>query len=115
MYSKEERTSALSVYSLGIPIGIMAAYLASAALLGADVEAVNWRRIFYILGISGIILAVIVRIIVREPLRGAMESAAREKNADGKRSQRKERGAALFRLSENTTHLFRLSENTPQH
>jgi len=81
MYSKEERTSALSVYSLGIPIGIMAAYLASAALLGADVEDVNWRRIFFILGISGIILAIIVRIIVREPLRGAMESAAREKNS----------------------------------
>lgn len=76
LYAKEERTSALSIYSLGIPIGIMAAYLASASLLGADVDAVNWRRIFVILGVSGVILALIVRLIVREPLRGAMENSA---------------------------------------
>lgn len=84
LYSKEERTSALSVYSLGIPIGIMAAYLASASLLGADVDAVNWRRIFFILGISGIVLALIVRILVREPLRGAMEMAASKEKATEK-------------------------------
>ena len=34
MYSKEERAGALGVYSMGIPLGIMAAYFATAALLG---------------------------------------------------------------------------------
>ena len=32
MYSKEERAGALGIYSLGIPLGIMAAYFATAAL-----------------------------------------------------------------------------------
>ncbi len=72
-YGKEERAGALGVYSLGIPLGIMAAYFFTAALMGADAESVNWRRIFIILGIAGIVLAIIVRVVIREPERGAME------------------------------------------
>ena len=72
-YSKEERAGALGVYSLGIPLGIMAAYFFTAALLGADPNDVDWRRIFIILGVSGIALAVVVRLVIREPKRGAME------------------------------------------
>ena len=72
-YAKEERAGALGVYSLGIPLGIMSAYFLTAALLGADAESVNWRRIFITLGIFGILLAVIVKIAIREPERGAME------------------------------------------
>ena len=74
-YAKEERAGALGVYSLGIPLGIMAAYFLTAALLGADAEAVNWRRIFITLGISGIILAILVKLAIREPERGAMETS----------------------------------------
>lgn len=73
-YSKEERAGALGVYSLGIPLGIMSAYFLTAALLGADPDTVNWRRIFIILGVSGIVLAIIVKFAIREPQRGAMES-----------------------------------------
>jgi len=72
-YAKEERAGALGVYSLGIPLGIMSAYFLTAALLGADAESVNWRRIFITLGIFGILLALIVKIAIREPERGAME------------------------------------------
>ena len=72
-YAKEERAGALGVYSLGIPLGIMSAYFLTAALLGADAESVNWRRIFITLGIFGILLAMIVKIAIREPERGAME------------------------------------------
>jgi MFS family permease len=73
MYSKEERAGALGIYSLGIPLGIMAAYFATAALLGASTEEVNWRRIFIILGLTGIALALLVKIFLKEPIRGAME------------------------------------------
>ena len=73
-YAKEERAGALGVYSLGIPLGIMAAYFLTAALLGADAESVNWRRIFITLGIFGIVLALLVKVAIREPERGAMES-----------------------------------------
>ena len=73
MYSKEERAGALGIYSLGIPLGIMAADFATAALLGASTEEVNWRRIFIILGLTGIALALLVKIFLKEPIRGAME------------------------------------------
>ena len=74
MYSKEERAGALGVYSMGIPLGIMAAYFATAALLGSSSDDVDWRRIFIFLGLTGIALAALVRLVMREPVRGAMES-----------------------------------------
>jgi len=76
-YAKEERAGALGIYSLGIPVGIMAAYFLTAALLGADAETVNWRKIFITLGGFGILLAIIVRLAIREPERGAMETSAK--------------------------------------
>jgi len=76
-YAKDERAGALGIYSLGIPLGIMSAYFLTASLLGADPSQVNWRRIFIILGITGIALAIIVRVVIREPVRGAMESGVK--------------------------------------
>lgn len=73
MYPKEERASALGVYSMGIPLGVMAAYFATASLMGASNEEVNWRQIFIFLGLTGIALAVVVKLVIREPIRGAME------------------------------------------
>ena len=73
LYPKEERAGALGIYSIGIPLGIMSAYLATATLIGADADAVNWRRIFIILGLTGIALAIVVRLVLREPVRGAQE------------------------------------------
>ena len=73
LYAKEERAGALGIYSMGIPLGIMAAYFVTASLVGPSGEDVNWRRIFVILGLTGIAVAVIVRLVLREPVRGAME------------------------------------------
>ena len=72
LFPKEERASALGVYSMGIPIGIMAAYFVTASLMGSGDE-VDWRRIFIVLGLTGIGLAVIVKLVLKEPIRGAME------------------------------------------
>ena len=73
LYSKEERASALGVYSMGIPFGVMAAYLVTASLIGSSSDTVDWRRIFVILGLAGIALALVVRLVIREPQRGSME------------------------------------------
>ena len=73
LYSKEERACALGVYSMGIPFGVMAAYLVTASLIGSSSDAVDWRRIFVILGLAGIALALVVRLVIREPQRGSME------------------------------------------
>lgn len=76
-YAKEERAGALGFYSLGIPVGIMAAYFLTAALMGADASTVNWRRIFITLGVFGIVLALVVKLIIKEPERGAMETGVK--------------------------------------
>ena len=47
MYPKEERAGALGVYAMGIPFGIMAAYFATASLMGSGGD-VDWRRDFYL-------------------------------------------------------------------
>ena len=73
LFPKEERASALGVYSMGIPLGIMAAYFVTASLMGSSGDNVDWRRIFIVLGLTGIGLAVIVKLVLKEPKRGAME------------------------------------------
>ena len=74
LYPKEKRAGALGIYGMGVPLGIMAAYFVTASLLGADPNTVNWRRIFIILGLTGIALAIFVKIVIREPVRGAQEA-----------------------------------------
>jgi FtsH-binding integral membrane protein len=51
----------------------MAAYFATASLMGTSNDDVNWRQVFIFLGLTGIALAVIVKLVIREPARGAME------------------------------------------
>ena len=72
LFPKEERASALGVYSMGIPLGIMAAYFVTASLMGSSGD-VDWRRIFIFLGLTGIGLALIVKIVLKEPIRGATD------------------------------------------
>ncbi|NNF15936.1 MAG: MFS transporter [Gammaproteobacteria bacterium] len=74
LYHSGERARALSIYSLGIPFGIMTAYFVSAALLGT--ETLNWRYVFLALGIPGVLLAIVLRLVVPEPQRGAMDHGA---------------------------------------
>ena len=74
LYPKEKRAGALGIYGMGIPLGIMAAYFITASLMGADPDTVNWRRIFITLGVTGIALAIFVKITLREPVRGAQEA-----------------------------------------
>ena len=68
-FPKEKRAGALSFYSMGIPIGITLAYLGG----GWIVQNFDWRTAFLALGLPGIVLAVILRLVVREPARGQME------------------------------------------
>jgi len=72
LFPKEERASALGVYSMGIPLGIMAAYFVTASLMGSSGD-VDWRRIFIFLGLTGIGLAIVVKLVLKEPIRGATD------------------------------------------
>jgi MFS family permease len=63
------RPMALTVFSLGAPIG---------AWLGADIagminDAFNWRTVFLVLGIPGIVVGLLIFLTVREPRRGRLD------------------------------------------
>lgn len=68
-YPPEQRTTAMGFYTLGISSGIMVAYIAG----GWFAESYGWRNTLFIVGIPGLILALIVRLTVVEPTRGASE------------------------------------------
>jgi len=70
-FPKEKRASALAIYSLGIPFGQMFAFLAGGWVL----ENLGWRNAFFIVGIPGVLLAILLKLTVREPVRGAQERA----------------------------------------
>lgn len=65
-YPPEQRSSALSIYALGIPIGSIIGLLAG----GWIAEFWGWRIAFFVVGVPGILLALIVKFTIREPLRG---------------------------------------------
>lgn len=74
-FPKEKRARALAIYSLGIPFGQMFAFLAGGWVL----QTFGWRNAFFIVGIPGIILAIIMKLTVREPKRGAQDLDATAK------------------------------------
>jgi len=76
LYAKEERGGALAIYALGIPIGLGFAYFISGIALGNPDSGFDWRNLLIWLGIAGVGLAVIVRLVIREPKRGAQEISA---------------------------------------
>ena len=68
-FEKARRTTAVAIYSMGIYGGVFVGYL-----VGAQVaEAHGWRTAFYVVGIPGIVLALIVKLTLREPPRGFAE------------------------------------------
>lgn len=69
-FSRMERSMALSVYSLGTALGA----LLGLALGGLIAEAYGWRMAFFVAGCPGILLAILVKLTVREPQRGRMDS-----------------------------------------
>jgi predicted MFS family arabinose efflux permease len=61
-FEPRRRARALAIFSLGIPIG-----LAAGTMIGAYIaHAVSWRAAFIVMGIAGIILAPILRYVVRD-------------------------------------------------
>ena len=68
-YPADQRATALGIYSLGIPFGIMFGLFAG----GWINEFFGWRAAFFIVGLPGILLALVVRFSLREPPRGMAE------------------------------------------
>ncbi len=64
-FPPERRGRAIAIYSMGIPVG-----LAAGVLLGAAIaRAVDWRAAFVVVGLAGVLIAPIFRLVVKEPPR----------------------------------------------
>lgn len=70
-FPKHQRARALSVYSLGIPIGSGCGILFG----GLIASAINWRYAFVIVGAAGLVLAPIFRATVKDPHRGGFDAS----------------------------------------
>jgi predicted MFS family arabinose efflux permease len=64
-FPPERRARALGIYSMGIPIG-----LASGTLIGAFIATyIDWRAAFIAVGVAGLLIAPVFRLVVKEPVR----------------------------------------------
>jgi predicted MFS family arabinose efflux permease len=70
IFPPERRASAIGFYSTGVNVGILFGFLAGGWLN----EFFGWRVAFMVVGIPGILLAIIVRMTVAEPVRGISEN-----------------------------------------
>ena len=69
LYAPKERAFALGIYTSGIGLGILAGFVIG----GYVYQAFGWRVAFFVAGVPGLLLALIVRLTVREPVRGEIE------------------------------------------
>lgn len=69
LFPAEKRGRAMSIFMLGLPIGIALSF----AVSGTVAKAYGWRAAFFVAGIPGILFAVLA-LFIREPERGASEA-----------------------------------------
>lgn len=70
IFPPQRRASALGFYSMGVNIGILFGFL----LGGWINEFFGWRVAFMVVGIPGVLLALIVRYTLAEPIRGLSDN-----------------------------------------
>lgn len=73
-FPADRRSMAMTVFALGAPMG---------AWLGSDIAGYvstlhGWRSAFLVLGIPGIILALIILVTIKEPVRGRLDAVSNE-------------------------------------
>lgn len=70
-FPAEKRGLALALFSMGVPLG-----QALAIAFGAQIDKFfGWRTAFIAIGVAGLIAALLMLVVVREPKRGAMDPA----------------------------------------
>lgn len=75
LFASDRRATALAVYALGIPVGTMLGNLAG----GWINEAMDWRTAFIIVGLPGVLMALVLRFTMQEPTRGYSEQIVHAK------------------------------------
>lgn len=68
-FPAKRRATAQSIYSLGVYLGQFIGFITA----GYVASEYGWRTAFYVVGIPGVIVAIIVKLTLREPPRGLSE------------------------------------------
>ncbi|WP_343676378.1 MFS transporter [Paraburkholderia heleia] len=71
-FGPRRRASALAIYALGPPIGVLAGALGGGWL----VQHLGWRPVFYVVGLPGLVLGLLAWLTLREPKRGGADGVA---------------------------------------
>jgi MFS family permease len=73
-FTPRERSQALGVYAMGVTLGSMFANLIG----GWVTDAFDWRTAFFVVGLPGLLIAVIFKMTVKEPPRGYTDPVGTE-------------------------------------
>jgi MFS transporter, Spinster family, sphingosine-1-phosphate transporter len=68
----EKRTSAMALYQLGPPIGGLIGMM----LGGILADAIGWRWTFVVVGVPGVLLALVLPLLIRDPRAGRLAAQA---------------------------------------
>ena len=71
-FEKKRRTTAISIYTMGIYGGVFVGYLVGALVA----QKYGWRAAFYVVGLPGLLLSLVVWFTLREPPRGFADGSA---------------------------------------
>jgi len=71
-FPPEKRATAMSIYSSGLYFGILVGYVIG----GVVADVLGWRYTFMLLGIPGVLFAIVMAAVVHEPPRGRWEDAS---------------------------------------
>lgn len=69
-FPADRRATAISIYSLAIPVGTLVGVLGGAWL----VEHYSWRAAFFAMGAPGVLVAAISRLTLKDPVRGSFSA-----------------------------------------
>lgn len=69
-FPPQRRATALAIYALGPPIGVIAGALGG----GWIVQHLGWRPVFFVVGLPGLVLGCLAFLTLREPKRGAHDA-----------------------------------------
>lgn len=76
-FPPEKRATVISFYASGIYVGVGLGFW----LGGWINDAYGWRTAFFVVGFPGVLMALIVRLTIREPVRGMSESIVTARQA----------------------------------
>lgn len=70
-YAPRDRSQALGVYAMGVTLGTMFANLIG----GWVTDVFDWRTAFFVVGLPGLLIAIVFKLTVKEPPRGYTDPA----------------------------------------